>query len=691
MELVYICKHCHATSRIPITDLAQSTSIVCPKCGQTSGNKAKTPAAVHRFSDKLNFEQEQAATYDGAAGSILVLAGAGTGKTRTMVARALFLLREKKVPPERIAMVTFTRRAAREMEDRISQEIPESKNKLFVGTIHKFCLYLLHRFRSFFPYQEIDILDPEDQLVLLRKLRAQLHDKLGRTLVNTSGILPSERTIASFLSYCNNCNMELKDYLIKEEIFNEETYELLSQIFQNYQKYKTEHNLLDFDDILGVVATGLATNPEFKRQVQNHFDHMLIDEMQDVSPVQWSIFQAIYPPIHLFCVGDDAQSIYSFRGADFNSVHHFCERLPNAVTLKLTENYRSSQEILDVANALLKESSLDYDKHLVAHNGPSSRKPRFYAFKDEETEAAWIVRSIVEHLRKGVPHKEILVLLRFSSSARYLELNLRRIGIPYRLIGGPSFLQAAHVKDLISFLEALNNYQKELAWTRVLVMLRGIGTVGAEKMYTTMIRNAAGQANANHVMASILRNKAPDMADFIEHFVPSSDTPYMLQQIYDFYEKSHLPDEHYENWEMRKKDLEVIMKIAQQHPTLLDFLESFKLDPDQEVRENRKEPEAITLITIHSAKGTEADVIYIPRMEQGVFPSFRSKDEDEIEEELRVLYVAITRARKELIFTKPSPNFKNSYHDSEFMTKDVKQTIDFPQEGKSSRYDYDDI
>ncbi|MBR0457609.1 MAG: ATP-dependent helicase [Victivallales bacterium] len=691
MELVYICKHCHTTSRIPITDLAQSSSIVCPKCGKTSGNQAKTPSAAPRFSDKLNYEQEQAATYDGTAGSIQVLAGAGTGKTRTMVARALFLLREKKVPPERIVMVTFTRRAAREMEDRIAQEIPDVKNKLFIGTIHKFCLCILHRFRAFFPYKEIDILDPEDQLVLLRKLRSFLHDKQGRSLANSSGVLPSERSLTSILSYCHNCKMELKDYLVKQQMFSAETFELLTQLFQNYQKYKDEHNLLDFDDILSVVATGLATNPELKRQVQNHYDHMLIDEMQDVSPVQWSIFQAIYPPIHLFCVGDDAQSIYSFRGADFNSVHHFCERLPNAITLKLTENYRSNQEILDVANEVLEDSDLQYDKRLVAHKGSASRKPKFYSFSSDEEEAAWIVRSLVEHLRNGVPYKEILVLLRFSAVARFLEINLRRLGIPYRLIGGPSFLQAAHVKDLISFLEALNNYQKELAWIRVLVMQRGIGAVGAEKIYASMYKNTIRQVEANHVMASILRNKAPEMASFIDHFVPSGDTPAMLQQIYDFYDTSHLPEEHYENWETRRKDLDVIMKIAEQHRSLLDFLESFKLDPDQEARENRKETEAITLITVHSAKGTEADVVYIPHMEHGVFPSYRSTSDDEIEEERRVLYVAITRARKELIFTQSRSNFKSSSGESEFLTTPVKKTIDFHQNRSSSRYDYNDI
>ena len=703
MDLNYRCPHCGVTSKIPLSQLAAGTSIACPACGAASGNKpAGSEPPPQRFDASLNLEQEQAATYDGAAGGVLVLAGAGTGKTRTMIARALFLLKVKKAEPSRIAMLTFTRRAAHEIEERLEREIPGVKHRIFVGTIHAFCLMLMHRYLALFPFPEINILDRDDQRSLLKRIRSSLCGPKGK-IDNQEGVVPPESTLESIFSYVSNCRITLSEYFQKHPQNFPETAEYVQNIHRQYQEYKQKKYFLDFDDILLATAQALETNSELRQRVQNAFDHLLVDEMQDTSPIQWDIFRSLYPPIQLFCVGDDAQSIYSFRGADFDSVHHFCERLPNAVTLKLTENYRSYQQILDLSNLLLDNSPLGYDKHLNAHRGKGKSFPQFANFQMEEDEAKFIAKSIVGKLRNGVPPSEIMVLLRYASCARHLEYMLKSIGIPYRMIGGPSFLQAAHVKDLLATLEALLSPQKELAWMRFLCLHPGVGPVKAEKLYAP-IAKLFDPVQANRLMATIMQAKAPETSAFLNRFQPAP-TPYEnLQAILKFYDSTSLFLRRYDEWDTRRKDLDVVLKVSQKYQSLTAFLEAFKLDPDQEARQQRGDAgKCITLITVHSAKGTESDIVYIMRVQQGTFPFYKCETEEEIEEERRILYVAVTRARKELFLTSagiqgrhPAPSPFLTQEMLEDLNPDAKKSVRGSMSRRSGSgslltYDYDDF
>lgn len=679
MQLTYICKHCGEKSKLPAEAFENSNTIICPECGKSSGNTAQQSPQVERFSDNLNVEQEQAATYDGTAGGIMLLAGAGCGKTRTMIARALFLLKVKKVRPERIAMLTFTRRAAKEIEDRLAMEVPEAKRSVFVGTFHRFCLSLMHRYPAFFKLNGIKIMDNHDQDVILKRIRNAMVSSEG-PIGSSQGIVPNERNMASVFSYANNKRISVEDYYTKYPPDKNETVILMKDAYNQYAEYKQKNGYMDFDDILSNVTCTLETDSDFRRIVQNSLDHVLVDEMQDTSQVQWDILKAIYPPVHLFCVGDDAQSIYSFRGADFESVHHFCDLLPNSITLKLTENYRSTQQILDIANMLMDDSPLGYGKNLHSHSGEGKRKPRLYEFYSEEDEASFVVGTIAQKLENGTPPNEIMVLLRSTMNGRMLEHNLRTYGIPYRLIGGVSFMQAAHIKDTVAVLEALTTPKSELAWMRFLMLLPRIGFKSAEKLYS-LIANIEDCQTANKVIWQNLMAKNPDAANFIHNIFDPQGTPEdMLRQIIDFLDSPHLFQLMYDNIRERRKDLETLVKVAKKHRTVASFLEAFKLDPDSEVREQKNTDNLVTLITVHSAKGTEADVCFVLRTQPGTYPHYKSKPGEE-EEDRRILYVAMTRARKELYLTVVNNGY---YPDSQcsFINDDMQQLLAPPRRSR---------
>lgn len=651
MNFTFICKHCGGKSLIPAQQLSSSDDIICPLCGKSSPNNALHSDPINQFSDNLNPEQEQAATYDGEAGGILLLSGAGCGKTRTMIARALFLLKVKKANPERMAMLTFTRRAAREIQDRLAMEAPGVEKRLFVGTFHRFCLMYMHRYPGCFVPDNFKIMDNNDEEVVLRKIHTGLISASHGRVGTRNGLVPKESEMASIFSYANNKQLSITEYYHKYGTASDETIELMEKARTQYDDYKKQNGYLDFDDILTVTAEQLKNNPELRRAVQNTLDYVLVDEMQDTSPVQWDILKAIYPPVQLFCVGDDAQSIYAFRGADFESVHHFCEVLPNSVTLKLTENYRSSQEILDIANMLMDASPLKYDKNLRSHTGPGIRKPRLYSFKTEDEEADFIVSMISQKLNDGVPPNEIMVLLRSMRNGRMLEHALRTFGIEYRLIGGIGFLQAAHVRDVVAIFESLTTLSNEISWIRALSILPRIGFKTAENLYA-QVANQHDVRSALNIMAKKLKTKNPDAADFIaNHFNPDGTPAEMLTQIVEYLDKSSIMELKYDRWQERKNDLLILINIAKKYSTPQAFLEAFKLDPSSEAMEQRKNNNVVTLITVHSAKGTEADICFVMRVQQGNYPHYRSKNAEDVEEDRRTLYVAMTRARKELYLT----------------------------------------
>ncbi|MBR4674969.1 MAG: ATP-dependent helicase [Victivallales bacterium] len=700
VNLTYICRNCGKKSVLDTASLRRQSAIVCPHCGKTfsetaPGQTTFQPVSPATFDPSLNPEQMQAASYDGPADGIMLLAGAGCGKTRTMIARALFLMKIKGVPPERIALLTFTRRATREIADRVSVELPGAERKLFIGTFHRFSLNLMHRFPALYNLHDIKILDRGDQEIAIRRIRASLHSPKYGQITKKDTIVPNENGIIATFSYMNNRRNSVREYYECFPPESPDTIDLMEQAYDKYTEYKAQNNYLDFDDILLRTAQALEEVPALREKVQNSLDYILVDEMQDTSPVQWDILKSLYPDIKLFCVGDDAQSIYAFRGADFECVHNFCNLLPNSIKLRLTENYRSTQCILDLANALLAQSPLNYDKVLRAHSGEIGMPPKLMTFNNEDAEAQRIVRMIAHKLDQGVPPKEIMVLLRSANHARMVEYQLRSYGIPYRLIGGVGLLRAAHIKDVISTMEALTVPQNEISWLRFLLLLPKIGEKSAERLYDAEADISMNRHDFLRLMASRLATKNPAVASFIGDVFDLDATPdVMLTQILAFFDETNLLSAHYDKWAERRRDLDILVEIASQYTSVTRFLEAFKLDPDAEaaMRNGNSEDDLVTLITVHSAKGTEADVCFVLRVQPGSYPHYKSETLKQIEEDRRTLYVAMTRARKELYLTNVEEQIF-SYRrpvsgGPSFLDATVKRHLALPS---TRRYSYDDL
>ncbi len=396
--------------------------------------------------DELNPQQKQAATTE--TKHSLVLAGAGCGKTKTIVARAAYLI-EQGVPANQIQILTFTRRAASEIVARVELALGDQAKGLRASTFHTFCMYLLRRIPKAFGLEQFSIIDRDDQLMMFRLIR-------GRDDKKNPNHLPKPQELCDLYSFARNTRQKLSLALEKQMPEYLALKDQIAEIMKEYEARKQARSFLDYDDILAVVATALAQSEGLVDYVASICRHMLVDEMQDTNPLQWALLEPLKDRISLFCVGDDAQSIYGFRGADFENIHHFKERVPDAQIFKLEKNYRSTQEILDLSNWLLDQSEIKYDKRLEAYRG-EGLKPRMHIFPNEFDEAKWIAIDIKErHYLQGSKWGEHMVLVRSSFAARHIEAACIAANVPYRFIGGMKLLETAHVKDLLSMLRGLS-------------------------------------------------------------------------------------------------------------------------------------------------------------------------------------------------------------------------------------------
>ncbi|MCH7308249.1 ATP-dependent helicase [Acinetobacter sp. NIPH 1852] len=593
--------------------------------------------------DELNPQQKQAATTD--AQNCLVLAGAGCGKTKTIVARAAYLI-DQGLAAQQIQILTFTRRAASEIVTRVEQHMGAQAKGLRASTFHTFCMYLLRRNPRAFGLTQFSIIDRDDQLLMFRLLRGK--DK--------GNVLPKAAELCDLYSYARNTKTKLSDALIQQLPQAVEYKTQIAELMQAYEQRKQARNFLDYDDILSIVAVHLQNSPELVKWMTGFCSALLVDEMQDTNPLQWALLQPLVGKVKLFCVGDDAQSIYGFRGADFENIHHFKERVPDAEVLTLAMNYRSTQEILDLSNWLLEQSQIRYDKHLLAYRG-KGLKPQLHILGNEFEESNWIIQDLNQRHYQGAAWAEHMVLLRSGFSGRYLEGALIAANIPYRFIGGVKLLESAHVKDVLSFLRVSVNPQDDLAWMRFLTLWDGVGDVGASKLAQELIQLADIDARCQRLER---HGKVPQHAililkqlDVLQQHVEACiglALDALSEQLENNYKNK--------DWSRRVKDFDLVKQLARKHQLLGEFLEEYVLDPIS-VSEIDKTPDQdlVTLITIHSAKGTEQKVCYVPHVSPNQYPHARAQgDFDDVEEERRVLYVALTRAENELILTKQNLN-----------------------------------
>lgn len=588
----------------------------------------------------MDLNPQQRAAVNHAAGHLLVLAGAGTGKTSTIIARVANLI-SLGVDASRILLLTFTRRAAKEMLNRLEFQVGQVAKRVQAGTFHHFGLLTMRRMPQYFGIQGATILDRDDQLQIMKLARAG-HLKKGERL-------PQAQELVDTLSYARNTNQPVRNYLEMYSDYDEPTTDRLIQIFQTYQKRKATNTYLDFDDILLLLARGLHTHEACHARISGMYDHVLVDEMQDTNPLQWLILDGMRDPAQLYCVGDDAQSIYAFRGADFRNVHSFQDRIPEAVVLKLDQNYRSTQEILDVSNWVLAESPIGYDKRLVAIRGKGVR-PRLLEFEFETDEALWIADDIAERREGGAALADHMIIARTAWRTKTLQMALVEKRIPYVFIGGVSLLQSAHVKDLLSLVRAAMNPKDELAWIRYLTLWPRVGDRTAGQVISD-IQNLKAMEQVRETLARRFGHDAALIAP-LDAVAGGRTASEAIAAGANALEPTLAGK--YDRWPSRKKDFELLSRLATKYRSLLDFVETYTLDPISEASAIRlHEHDVVTLITAHSAKGTEAPVCYAVGVEPGQYPHTRSLGSLEQEEEdRRVLYVALTRARDELIITR---------------------------------------
>lgn len=589
--------------------------------------------------DELNPQQRQAATTQ--APHCLVLAGAGCGKTKTIVARAAHLI-HSGVSPEKIQILTFTRRAASEIVTRVEQYIGAPAKGLRASTFHTFCMYLLRRQPQAFGLEQFSIIDRDDQMLMFRLLRGKDKDN----------VLPKAAQLCDLYSYARNTQSKLSDAMLKQLPEAMEFKAQIAELMQAYEARKQARNFLDYDDILAIVAIHLQNSPALVQWVAKICNVLLVDEMQDTNPLQWAILQPLVEHTQLFCVGDDAQSIYGFRGADFENVHHFKDRIPDAEILTLEENYRSTQEILDISNWLLAHSPIEYNKKLIAHRGQGVM-PQLNIFTNEFEEANWIAQDLIARQQQGGAWGDHMILVRSGFSARHIEGACIASNIPYRFIGGVKLLESAHVKDVLSMLRVVINPQDDIAWMRFLTLWNGVGDVGASKLANELItlpdvdaRCTRLEQHGKVAAHAILILK---QLDVLQQHVEAS-IGLALDALSEQLEQNYKN----QNWSRRVKDFELVKQLGKKHGALAEFIEEYVLEPISisEI-ERAHDQDLVTLITIHSAKGTEQKVCYVPHVSPNSYPHARAQgDFDEVEEERRVLYVALTRAENELIITR---------------------------------------
>lgn len=595
----------------------------------------------------LNKQQEAAVTYSGDKNNVLVLAGAGCGKTTTIIERISYLI-ETGVPVSSLLLLTFTNRAANEMKSRLKKKIGNEAEHLFAGTFHKLGLVVLSKLPKSFGINGLTIIDQDDQNSLMGICRSSILDNYDKKFAK---LMPSSADIIGLQSYAVNTCQPLEKHLSRM-IGDKDIRDAIMHCCALYQTKKAQKGYLDYDDLLLKLAEGMEKSPELCEKIASAFQHVLVDEFQDTNKLQFRILKCLTSGgANLYCVGDDAQSIYAFRGAEFEHTNRFSYYFSDAQILPLTTNYRSNQEILNVSNWLLDNSPLDYDKKLYSDSGMCGKLPKMCIFDDEMREAFYVVDEIESKRQdEGVKLNDMAVIVPTSWSAKAIEGELARRRIPYRFIGGTALSKSAHIRDVLALVKVIANNDDELGWLRYLTLFPRVGEKGAAKV----IDKISGKRGEEifGVLESTYGHDHP-ICTLLRSTMQQQNTP---QNCVKEAIKSLTPllKEKYKKWNSRAHDLTMLGKIASKYQDLESFLTTMTLDPisESEVK-NLEEDEVLTVITVHSAKGTEYDVTFVAAANPGMYPHTRSLgNSDSEEEQRRVLYVALTRAKRELIVSR---------------------------------------
>jgi len=652
----------------------------------------------------LNPQQRQAVVH--GDGPLLVVAGAGSGKTKTLACRVAYLVAQG-VPPERILLMTFTRRAAEEMIKRAAAASTQGihiTGRVWGGTFHAIANRLLRTYsRAAGLANDFTVMDEADAADLLNVVRHELN--LGRN----DKRFPRKGTCLGIYSRCVNGCEKLESVLTKHYPWCLEYKEQLKTLFSNYVIRKQQRGVLDYDDLL-LYWLHLLGNEAMAREIGGRFDHVLVDEYQDTNTVQADILHGLRRfNANITVVGDDAQSIYSFRAANVRNILDFPKQFAGATVITLEQNYRSVEPILKTTNLLISQSRDRYTKDLWSARKEGGR-PVIVTCRDEAAQDRFVAERVLEHYEQGIPLHKQAVLFRAGHLSDSLEIELSKRNISFHKYGGLRFLEAAHVKDLISFLRVVENPSDEIAWFRLLQMIDGIGPATAGKAINHI--SLAHDPRAMRTFAVPVAAKAgwQNLGQLMDDLVAAEEISpaAQIQRIRSFYDE--VMALRYENAPARRKDLEHIEQVATKYKSRRQLLTDLTLDPPNSTSDIAAHPlkdeDWLVLSTIHSAKGCEWDVVYLIHASDGCLPSDMATDNDkEIEEELRLAYVAMTRARNFLYVTWPLRYYQRwgSYTDkhvyaqiSRFISDEVRDSCDVLSYGdamRSDEYDYcqDDI
>jgi DNA helicase II / ATP-dependent DNA helicase PcrA len=651
------------------TSNPKSAIIKMPR--QYTLQRAPASTSIHvDYSAELNKQQLAAVT--APPGPLLVIAGAGSGKTRTLTYRVAYLL-ENGIDPRNILLLTFTNKAAREMLGRVVNLLPVDASGLWGGTFHSIGNRILRRHGSALGYSSgFTIMDREDQKDLID------------AVVASAGIDPKEirfpkgDVLAEIFSFVVNTEKPLEELLSEKFPYFLPLLGKIQDVRDRYEKKKTATNSMDFDDLLQKTLLMFQQHERIAEIYRRQFQFILVDEYQDTNKIQADLVDLLgRDHRNVMVVGDDAQSIYSWRGANFQNIFEFPRRYPDAQVFKIEMNYRSVPEILEVANAAIAANVQQFRKHLSATRESKALKPALVALNDSAEQAQFVAQRILELRDENVDLNDIAVLYRAHYHAVELQLELSRRGIPYQITSGVRFFEQAHIKDVASFIRLVANPRDEVAFKRMVKLLPGIGNRTAENLWRgweTSLAERSEISSWGECLSSMsvpgkskkaweqLGHTLDEIAPAGQPNMPSEMITSVVEAIYDDYAKVN-----FTNYELRREDLNQLAIFARQFKDVHEFLSQLALisSVDAEAAPiQMSDKEAVNLSTVHQAKGLEFNTVFVIWLTDGMFPSNRSLDtRDALEEERRLFYVAITRARDELYLTYPQMRLSGGYGD----------------------------
>ena len=617
------------------------------------------------YASELNPNQLLAATT--IDGKVLVIAGAGSGKTKTLTYRTSYLV-ENGVSPKEILLLTFTRKAANEIKSRAKtllassfsgDSLSNSKalNDITSGTFHSFCNMLLRQYSGLLGinprFTILDTGDSEDAIDLIHK------EKKYPTKI-TNQAFPRKKTLQNIFSTSRNRRIHIRDLIESSYPDIAIHIPIVEQLAVDFHDYKRANHLYDFDDIISQVVRHLKTNDTFRQLLQNQYRYIMVDEYQDTNIPQKELIDLICAPasVSLMVVGDDNQSIYAFRGANYENILLFGESYPEAKLIKLEQNYRSTPAVLDYINALSEQITLGYQKQLYSGASIEGLKPVFCRLSDETREAKYIADKIIT-LKPDYDYQDFAVLCRTSFQSNYIQLEFMERNIPFIVVGGIRFIERRHIKDVLAFVKILYNPNDTIAWHRILTMFKGVGSVTATRL--TQAINADNNSFEPLLMANFAKKSTQlePLYKVLNKASQAQSVEIIIELVLEFYMPVLKINE--DNWRERSEDFRVLKNLATEHDSLDKFLENLALDPPNdsvatagELEQGQESNDKVTISTIHSAKGLEWPVVFVNSLVDGMTPHYRSlSDFEDLEEERKLFYVACSRAKSRLFLTAP--------------------------------------